>query len=443
MANVANLIASAVEAPSGLWITILNWIESSVVNYGWVIILFTLLIKTCLTPLDFVVRYSSKKQTLAQQKLAPQIERINKKYANDKNQLQLQTNQLYKKEGINPFVSCIVMIVNLVVTMVVFFTLFDSLRVMSAYKAINQYDAMQTAYVQSYNDKKAQATESFLNTIKETNKNKIYVLADGSVATETVSDYTSLEKYANYFYALEPLTEEAQKAELQNLQAYFDVRYIDENATISVKDQLVSCSKVATDAGLAAANQTWQQVQDSWLWIGNIWVADSYKNPLPTYQDLQSIANSSKEEAYINYVNGINTDLYNVVTTSVGAQNDRWNGYFILAVLAAVTSFLSQWLSELSTKSKSKRINEMVEKNNGGGSAMKIMKIALPLMMVIFVVTSSAAFGLYIVSSSLVSIGLSQIINLIVNACTKKKQAEVDAFIERENIKLMKKNKKA
>lgn len=440
MANVANLIASTVEAPSGLWITILNWIESSVVNYGWVIILFTILIKVCLTPLDFVVRYSSKKQTLVQQKLAPQIERINKKYANDRNQAQLQANQLYKKEGMNPVVSCLIMIVNLVVTTVVFFTLFSSLREMSAYKAINQYDAMQTAYIEAYNQNKNTAVNNFLDKIKETNT--IYVLEDGTITAETISDYTNLEKYANYFYSLEPVAEE-NLAETQNLEAYFGARYIDEQATVSIDTQLLSNAQVATDAGLNAANQTWQQVKDSWLWVGNIWVADSNKNPLPTYQDLQKLATSSKNEAYTNYVNEINPDMYNVVTTSVGSQNDRWNGYFILAVLAAVTSFLSQWLSELANKSKSKRINEMVERNNNGGSAMKIMKFALPLMMVIFVITSSAAFGLYIVSSSIVSIGLSQIINVIVNACTKKKQAEVDAFIEKENVKLMKKNKKA
>ena len=152
MVNVANLLASPVSAPTGLWATIMNWIEGSIVNYGWVIILFTLLIKACLSPMDLLMKFSSKKSTLVQQKLAPQVARINQKYQNDKNAAQLQTNALYKKEGYNVFTSCIVMIINLAVTMTVFFTLFGSLREMSAYKAINQYDAMQTAYVNTYNE---------------------------------------------------------------------------------------------------------------------------------------------------------------------------------------------------------------------------------------------------------------------------------------------------
>ena len=131
MVNVAMLLSS-VKAPSGLWETILNWLEGGIVNYGWVIIVFTLLVKLCLSPLDFLIRFSNKKSTLVQRKLAPQIARINKKYANDKNQAQLQTNALYKKEGFNVFGSCIIMLINLAVTMTVFLTLFNALRIESA-----------------------------------------------------------------------------------------------------------------------------------------------------------------------------------------------------------------------------------------------------------------------------------------------------------------------
>ena len=80
MDYVINLLASPVSAPTGLWAIILNWIEGGIVNYGWVIILFTLLIKVCMSPLDLLIKFSTKKSSLVQQKLAPQIARINKKY---------------------------------------------------------------------------------------------------------------------------------------------------------------------------------------------------------------------------------------------------------------------------------------------------------------------------------------------------------------------------
>ena len=162
MVNVVNLLLSSpVKAPTGLWAIILNWIESGIVNYGWVIIVFTLLIKVCMSPLDFLIKFSTKKSNLVQQKLAPQIARINKKYQNDKNQAQLQTNALYKREGFNVVGSCIIMLINLAVTMTVFLTLFASLRDVSAYKAINQYNTLETAYTQAYNQKLEEVKTDF------------------------------------------------------------------------------------------------------------------------------------------------------------------------------------------------------------------------------------------------------------------------------------------
>ena len=73
---------------------------------------------------------------------------------------------------------------------------------------------------------------------------------------------------------------------------------------------------------------------------------------------------------------------------------------------------------------------------------MKFMKIFLPVMMVIFVLTSSASFGLYIVASSLISMLISTLTSLIVNACYKKKEEEIVATLEREAIKSMKKSKR-
>ena len=168
MVNVINFLTS-ISKPSGMWESILDWIETGIINYGWVIILFTLLVKVAMSPFDFLIRFSTKKQTLVQQKLAPQIARINKKYANDKNQAQLQTNALYKKEGFNVFGSCIIMLLNLVLTMTVFLTLFNALRVESAYKAINQYIAMEQAYTQSYNDKLTEVKNGFIQDLNEYN----------------------------------------------------------------------------------------------------------------------------------------------------------------------------------------------------------------------------------------------------------------------------------
>ena len=82
---------------------ILAWIQSWVGSWGWSIVVFAILIRLVLTPLDFKSRVSMRKTT----KLQPQLQALQKKYANDKEKLNAKTAELYKKEHINPLSSCL------------------------------------------------------------------------------------------------------------------------------------------------------------------------------------------------------------------------------------------------------------------------------------------------------------------------------------------------
>lgn len=88
---------------------ILLGIYSVVGNYGWSIVLFTLLIRALLMPLDAKSRKSMRKT----QKLQPQIAAIQKKYKNDKDKLNQKTMELYKKEHISPLSGCLPMLLSL------------------------------------------------------------------------------------------------------------------------------------------------------------------------------------------------------------------------------------------------------------------------------------------------------------------------------------------
>jgi YidC/Oxa1 family membrane protein insertase len=82
---------------------ILAWIRSWGVSWGWSMVVFTILIRLVLTPLDIKSRVSMRKT----QKLQPQLTALQKKYANDKEKLNTKTAELYKKEHINPLSSCL------------------------------------------------------------------------------------------------------------------------------------------------------------------------------------------------------------------------------------------------------------------------------------------------------------------------------------------------
>ena len=62
---------------------ILTGINSLVGNYGWSMVIFTLLIKLLISPLD----YKSRKGMRRTQMIQPQIAKLQQKYANDKDKL--------------------------------------------------------------------------------------------------------------------------------------------------------------------------------------------------------------------------------------------------------------------------------------------------------------------------------------------------------------------
>jgi len=94
----------------------LNWVRDHwTSNYGWAIIVVTLIINLALFPL----RLTSLKSARKMQKLQPQIQAINARYKNismrdpKKAEQNQEVMALYKKEGVNPVGGCLPMIIQL------------------------------------------------------------------------------------------------------------------------------------------------------------------------------------------------------------------------------------------------------------------------------------------------------------------------------------------
>ena len=394
MASV--ILLAKISQPSGLWPIIISGINDGLLSFGWTIVLFTIIVKIAMSPFDFLMRWNSKKSTLIQKRLKPQVDSINKKYAKDKNKANIQTQALYKREGLNIYSTCLISIIYLALTMVVFFTLFADLRKFAAYEAVNQYTLMEERY--------------------------------DAVMNET--------------------------ANISEAEAAYDSEYAisgDEAKAKAEYDKVIASTGDIEKASAEAA-EVWKQNKDGWLWIDNIWRADTQVNPMPNYAALKSTVNSGKYKAVTERFNEINEEKYNLVTAvAASSENRGWNGYYILAVLAVGLTFLSQFVSELGnkveTKKKKERINkyyeELDDKNKSNkvqsGNTMKIMKYVLPIIMAIFVITSSAAFGIYIVISSAASIAINLLINYLVRIATKKQEAETLAVLEKQEKKNLKK----
>ena len=99
--------------PLFLW---LKWMYNHVVaNWGWAILLQTLVINLALLPL----RLSQMKSMLKMQRVAPQIKSIQEKYKKyslrdpRKAEMNQEISALYKKEGVNPAGGCLPLLIQM------------------------------------------------------------------------------------------------------------------------------------------------------------------------------------------------------------------------------------------------------------------------------------------------------------------------------------------
>ena len=101
-----------------LWL--LNGIYHLVGNYGWTIVLFTIILQILVLPLT----KKSLQATLAMKAIQPQMQLIQKQYRNDPKRLNTELMNLYRQHNINPLGGCLPMLLQLPI----FWALFTTLR---------------------------------------------------------------------------------------------------------------------------------------------------------------------------------------------------------------------------------------------------------------------------------------------------------------------------
>ena len=93
-------IADIIQVPFGY---LLDFLYQFTTNYGVALILFAILVKIILLPTTM----KSKKSTMKMSRLAPRVQEIQKKYADDPQKQNMMTQQLYKEEGVSMGGGCL------------------------------------------------------------------------------------------------------------------------------------------------------------------------------------------------------------------------------------------------------------------------------------------------------------------------------------------------
>ncbi len=95
---------------------VFQFLHMFIPNYGFVIIIFSLLIKIALYPLSKQSMASMKKMQLLQ----PKITEIKEKYKDDQQKIQTETMKLYQTYGINPAGGCLPMLLQMPILFALF-----------------------------------------------------------------------------------------------------------------------------------------------------------------------------------------------------------------------------------------------------------------------------------------------------------------------------------
>ncbi|MFT4636511.1 MAG: YidC/Oxa1 family membrane protein insertase [Chitinophagales bacterium] len=108
--------------------TVLSWIHDVVGNWGWSIILLTILIKLMFYPLSAASYRSMGKM----KKLQPRMATLKERYKDDRQKFQVEMMAMYKKEKVNPAGGCLPILVQIPVFIALYWVLLESVEMRHA-----------------------------------------------------------------------------------------------------------------------------------------------------------------------------------------------------------------------------------------------------------------------------------------------------------------------
>jgi len=106
----------------------LEFIEKTVGNWGWAIVIFTILVRLLLFPLTYKGMVSMNKL----KELAPKLTELKEKYKGDPQKLNIHMMDLYRKHGANPMSGCLPMILQIPIFFAIYRVLLNAIELKGA-----------------------------------------------------------------------------------------------------------------------------------------------------------------------------------------------------------------------------------------------------------------------------------------------------------------------
>ena len=430
-------------------------------SIGVGIIVFTLILKLITLPFDIFSRVSTKKNALRMEKMRPELEKLQRQYANNSQLYQKKMQDLYKQNGYSPFAACLPTLLNLIFFIVVIgqFSTYSNYanfevfcKMSEAYEtAVDTYDETnQTEYIIKVKDENGAEAKYF---------NLVYFAERDDVIKSFGFDMIANNNYdATFTYPvadnakLKLLYDELQKGKDGMLAEYAESNVITEedgnykiNSEKSNEETIQSlCMEIvngsAADfvqanikkAGQEAAAKEYRQHDLSFLWVKNIWSQDlPWEHPIKTsfasynfVSDAGCIASCKSQCAGTsNRINSITEENYQELTAGLEKEKKEPNGYLILVILSIGAMLLSQIIMNKMNKSQME-LSTVDGENGSSAMTQKMMTWMMPVMFGFFSFMYTASFSIYMVVSSVFSLLSTLLINFLVEKGFERQAAK-------------------
>lgn len=407
----------------------LNWIGQliriliegiGIVGVG--IIVFTLILKCIVLPLDIYSRVQGKKQALIMERMRPQMEKLQKQYSNDKTMYNQKVVELQKKSGYSMLSSCLPMIVSLVIFIIVF----QAFSAYSQYANLQSYNNLVNAYngvVKTYVVEEKPDNYGFLIPIYSEDD------SDNSEEAKVVDYEVKFDKFAEHYNHIKELKLNESEVFLQLANDYkkahtgydgaFAAEIVNETDANSNLTETACAIRVTLvnfyleEPAAQAARDYYMENNNSFLWVRNLWYPDSmFNKEMPSFAEFKKAV--SKANIGDDYAQS-----YEKVTSALGDRKSAYNGYFVLIVLSIGLMLLQQFISMRSNKA----VNDLSTVDGTGARTNKWMMIMMPIIYGFFAFLYSASFSIYMITNTLFGLLTMLLINKLVDIWFKKKEA--------------------
>ncbi len=437
----------------------LNWLAKVIQfiiegfgNLGLGIIIFTLALKLLTLPLDIYSRVSTKKNSLKMKKMKPELEKLQRQYANNQALYAQKMQAIYKKNGYSMMSSCLPMLVTIVLFIVVItqfnnYSHYTSLSLMNGMSesytnAIVQYD---DTIVVKEKDENGKVISCYLDEINAFSNDYFKVLKDNGVSQTPSAENQKVGVYSidsvdnlgkivsslsNNGFNLVKIGDNEDliyNAETNTYSCNLS-KYADGVTEEQVKNDLLNkvvtymldnfAEETVLNDARDASKKYYEENKNSFLWVKNLWMPDlPWKHPIPEnfsdyefYAKLELVSAESAQEQF------------EEITANLTEEKQAPNGYLILVILSIGIMLLSQIIAMNSQK----EMNELSTVDGRANQSSKMMMWMMPIMFGVFAFIYNSSFSIYMIVSSLLSTTSTLIINFFVE---KKFNKEVEAEI--------------